>query len=289
MAKKMKKNQKIIVQKEEDMIRAKDLENEISYLEDSLEKVKLELERLRSMVPEGARLRVARHGDGFQYFIRSGGMETTGIYIKKEDEQKARILAQIEYDEKLEKILQKTLKGLKKGKAYWLDNPFVLATNKMIPGKRELVQMPYITDERYLSFWKEQEYEGLAFREGFSEYYTRQGLRVRSKSEVIIADVLDEMSVPFLYEKPIQLDTGTVYPDFTLLNMRRRKEIYWEHFGMMDDADYRNKAISKIRKYEANGLYQQDSVIWTFETGNYPLSTKDIRKMIAGLKEAYGY
>ena len=159
----------------------------------------------------------------------------------------------------------------------------------MIPAKRELVRMSYKSDEQYLSEWINQEYERMAFRDGFPEYYTRQGLRVRSKSEVIIADILDEMGVPFLYEKPIQLGMGTVHPDFTLLDIGKRKEVYWEHFGMMDDMDYRNNAILKIRKYESNGLYQYDSVIWSFETGSNPLNTRETRKMIKRLKKKLGY
>ena len=129
----------------------------------------------------------------------------------------------------------------------------------------------------------------MIFKEGIPEYYTRKGLRVRSKSEVIIADILDELYVPFLYEKPLKLKTGIVHPDFTLLNIKERREVYWEHFGMMDDIEYRNNAMMKIRNYEASGLYQYDSVIWTFETGSYPLNTKDIRRLIIELKKRLGY
>ena len=58
---------------------------------------------------------------------------------------------------------------------------------------------------------------------------------------------------------------------------------------MMDDMDYRNNAILKIRKYESNGLYQYDSVIWSFETGSNPLNTRETRKMIKRLKKKLGY
>jgi hypothetical protein len=53
---------------------------------------------------------------------------------------------------------------------------------------------------------------------------------------------------------------------------------------MMDDKEYRDDAFMKIRKYEENGLFQYDSVIWTFETGKIPLNTRDIRKMIRVLR-----
>ena len=72
-------------------------------------------------------------------------------------------------------------------------------------GKRKLVKPHFISDEEYIKTWKAQKYEGLPFKENSPEYYTKRGLRVRSKSEILIADMLDEMSIPFFYEKPLQL------------------------------------------------------------------------------------
>ena len=166
---------------------------------------------------------------------------------------------------------------------------FETVLEQMSPGKQVLVHPHFTSDKDFINQWSQQKYEGLPFKEGYPEYYTRKGLRVRSKSEVIIADILDELSIPFLYEKPLQLKKKTVHPDFTLLNIKERNEVYWEHFGMMDDRDYRDEALLKIREYEANGLYQHNSVIWTFESGKYPINTRDIRKMIKNLCDALGY
>ncbi|MFQ9213592.1 MAG: hypothetical protein ACLR4C_08105 [Eubacterium ventriosum] len=41
-----------------------------------------------------------------------------------------------------------------------------------------------------------------------------------------------------------------------MLNRKTRKEIYWEHLGMMDDADYVEKAIKKIELYEKMGYFK---------------------------------
>ena len=71
--------------------------------------------------------------------------------------------------------------------------------------------------------------------------------------------------------------------------MDNKKELYWEHFGMMDDIEYRNNAFIKIQRYEQNGFYQHSSLIWTFETISLPLSTRVIRKMIEELKNLLGY
>ena len=58
---------------------------------------------------------------------------------------------------------------------------------------------------------------------------------------------------------------------------------------MMDDADYRNDAFLKMRKYEECGFYQYDRFIWTFETGKLPLNTKELRCMIMQLAKKLGY
>ena len=266
-----------------------EIKSEIKFYEDCLEKVSSELKRLVKKVPEGGRLRVARHGKGYQYFLRSQGFETNGRYIRRGERNIAIILARIEYDENLIRMIKDKLALLKEMEYLWVDNPFEDAASQMIEGKRLLVEVPYVSDQTYIDNWLTQEYKSLGFKEDYPEFYARNNLRVRSKSEVIIADMLDEVGIPFLYEKPVKLGSGVVHPDFTLLDIGNRKEIYWEHFGMMDDVEYRNNAFFKIRNYESNGLFQHDSFIYTFETNVFPLNIKEIRKMIKMLKVKIGY
>lgn len=271
------------------MIIIKEIDRKIECYEKYLNKISDELAKMKKLAPERVMLRAVKHRNKYQYFIRKVGSDGNGIYIKKEELNKAKILAQIEYNEKLILLLKDSINNLKKIKAEWIENPFVNAKEKLNIAKKELINMPVVTDEIYIQQWKEQEYKGVSFTDDYPEYYTRQGLRVRSKSEVIIADILDEAGIPFLYEKPLKTKTGVTHPDFTVLDISKRREIYWEHFGMMDDIDYRNNAFLKIKNYEASGFYQHDSMIWTFETSRYPINTKEIRKMIIGLKETLGY
>lgn len=271
------------------MISKQQLEDELECYKSQLKRVTHEINVLEKKAPEGAKLCVARHGRGYQYYLRTEKSEKTGKYIRKRDIKLAEILAQIEYDHNLITILQKSIQKMESLKRTWVENPFMAAKEKMSSGKGEMIKLHYITDEVYVQKWKSQEYQSLGFAKDYPEYYTRQGLRVRSKSEVIIADILDEAGVHFLYEKPLVLSSGTVHPDFTVLNLKERKEVFWEHFGMMDDIEYRNNAFLKIRQYEASGFYQSDSIIWTFETGRYPINTKDIRNMVKKLKGMMGY
>ena len=68
-----------------------------------------------------------------------------------------------------------------------------------------------------------------------------------------------------------------VLPDFTLYDIRTRKEVYLEHLGMMDNEEYFYKAFNKIREYENAGLYLGDRLLITYETLENPLDTKQVR------------
>ena len=112
-------------------------------------------------------------------------------------------------------------------------------------------------------------------------FYTECGIRVRSKSELLIANMLEQKGIPYRYEFPLYLKkTGNVRPDFLCLNIRTRKEFIWEHFGMMDNIAYANKNISKVQNYEQNGFFPGKNFIMTFETSQCPISSKVIRMTI---------
>lgn len=75
------------------------------------------------------------------------------------------------------------------------------------------------------------------------------GDMVRSKSEVIIANMLHERDVTFFYEKPLFAPDGTMYlPDFTLI--WNGEEIYWEHVGRISDPKYVENWKKKQQWYE---------------------------------------
>ena len=104
---------------------------------------------------------------------------------------------------------------------------------------------------------------------------------MRSKSEVIIADLLGREKIPYRYEYPVKIKGwGKVYPDFTVLNVKKRKEMYWEHFGMMDDPEYVEKAVQKIEMYQKNGIYPGEHLIITYETRNVQINQKSIMGLI---------
>ena len=82
-------------------------------------------------------------------------------------------------------------------------------------------------------------------------HHTLGRIAVRSKSEVIIANLLHDRDIPFRYEQPLYASDGSFYlPDFTVT--WRGKDYFWEHVGMLHREDYRAHWETKRAWYETN-------------------------------------
>jgi hypothetical protein len=80
-------------------------------------------------------------------------------------------------------------------------------------------------------------------------HQTLTEVMVRSKSEVIITNMLAERDIPFRYEVPLFAPDGTFYlPDFTVT--ARGEAWYWEHLGRLDQEAYRNHWETKKAWYD---------------------------------------
>jgi len=105
---------------------------------------------------------------------------------------------------------------------------------------------------------------------------------VRSKSEVIIANMLFERNIPFLYEVPLYAPDGTfVLPDFTL--SVQGETWYWEHLGMLDEPRYREHWEKKRAWYERHGF--ADRLIITTETEGFDsIAVKEVFRRTFGIE-----
>lgn len=121
----------------------------------------------------------------------------------------------------------------------------------------------------------ETPFKSRGFSDNLPVLLTNKGIRVRSKSEKILADYFDSLGLVYKYECPLYLNNfGNIYPDFTFLSRKTRREIYWEHEGMMDNPEYARTAIQKIETYEKNGIFPGENLILTFETSMTPINTE---------------
>jgi hypothetical protein len=76
---------------------------------------------------------------------------------------------------------------------------------------------------------------------------------VRSKSEVIIANMLHAKGIDYTYEQPLEIGGMTKYPDFTIEDDDMGITYYWEHLGMLNSWKYKCQ------------LKDFDPAIWTTE------------------------
>ena len=134
-------------------------------------------------------------------------------------------------------------------------------------------------EEKFSELWgkSNNNYTALAFSEESPELISTAGIRVRSKSEMLIADCLTKNKIPFKYEFPIKTTNGiTLHPDFICLNTKTHQQFLWEHFGLMDNSEYAVNMVQKDNLYRKNGFFQGKNLIYTFETKQQPITSREI-------------
>ena len=228
--------------------------------------------------PEGS-LKIRRQSGHIRYACKTAGGKEK--YISSNDEAFIRALAQKGYQQKLlffltaaQKAMRRFLKLCPGGS---IDDIFYALS----PYRRALVTPIIPTREQFIEEWLSRPYTPKGFRpDDGTAYYTQKGLRVRSKSELLIAEILDHPGIPYKYECPLTLNGITIYPDFTILDVNRRSEIYLEHCGMLDNESYAADFVRRINLYEENQIYPGEKLILTFETSGHPLNTRNLQALI---------
>ena len=96
-------------------------------------------------------------------------------------------------------------------------------------------------------------------------YETNGGTLVRTKSELMIANLLDELQIPYRYEIPIKIGGKVRYPDFTIMDPFTGNIIIWEHFGALHLEGYEKGMNKKMKEYFIHGFRPFETLIYTFE------------------------
>lgn len=230
--------------------------------------------------PEGA-LRVANKHGCYQYYQKIDAYDSTGKYIKSTNRDLMVRLAQKDYDKRLLATLEEQLKVIDRFLKHYDPNAAIKVYEDLSEARKLLVTPEYLTDEEYVKQWLSTPYRKLPFKADDPEYYTEKHERVRSKSEIIIANTLKSYNIPYRYECPVYDDRIPIgAPDFNCLNVRLRKEYYWEHLGMIGDEKYVNRNISKLEKYTMAKGFDESRLILTFESDKHPLNTLIVEEKI---------
>ena len=189
-------------------------------------------------------------------------------------------LIQKSYLEKVLKSLQAEKSVLEKTIKHY---PETIAEDiyDQLSEERKMIAKPIVPgDEEYARRWQEKPYVKKPISDDIPVYTTMRGERVRSKSEIIIADRLLANGIPYKYECPLKVGKEIIHPDFTILRMSDRKILYHEHCGRADDSGYAEDMVKRINDYSEEGIIQGDRLFLSFETSEQPLDVRVIDRLI---------
>lgn len=256
-----------------------------------LRQVQKRLLKEATKYPEG-RIRILKSKNRIQYYLRMDSMDKSGAYIPKKDTYRIKLYLQKKYNMDSLRIITEEIKHLEK----FLKNTMTDKCSKAEAIRQLLDDYPEdakryiqpvdVSDQEFIKEWQSEAFEGKEVSETTAVFITEKGERVRSKSELAIANMLYKYGIPYKYECPIVLKNGvTVHPDFTIFDVRNRKELYWEHLGRMGDPDYVVTNIKKLKDYNRSGVVFGDNLIITMETASMPLGTDEILAVIRAILE----
>ena len=138
-----------------------------------------------------------------------------------------------------------------------------------------------ITDlNKTLQIWRAEPYPRKKGRKEDLIHETVEGTKVRSKSEVLIANELYYAGIPYRYECQHLINGTGYYPDFTIRNKRTGQMYIWEHFGLSTNRNYMSDTVNKLANYADAGLVHGKNFIMTYESDKAPLNLTTIRLMI---------
>lgn len=240
---------------------------ELQHLDQLIEKCRKQLDKM----PSG-KLIVTRDRGHAKWFISTDGHKSGMQYLPKSERPLAEKLACKRYltcvlDESLsqKKSLSSYLNNMEKSREGSLK---ILAN----PEYQKLLKHSFTPLDKELEKWSESDYLPCPNHPENLKYPSPTGHVLRSKSEVIIDTALAMYKIPFRYEAPLTVNNDTYYPDFTIRHSKTGDFIYWEHFGLIDQTEYFNTCMSKLRSYLKLDLVPGINLITTYETNRHPLS-----------------
>lgn len=146
-------------------------------------------------------------------------------------------------------------------------------SNELIQEKSryfELLSELYTPLDEELAEWMKMPYEKNTAHSEHLKHKSISGNILRSKSEMIIDNMLHSHNIPYRYECPIELEGQIIYPDFTIRHPRTGELYYWEHFGKMHDEKYVKRVCWKLQMYAKHGIIPSVNLIITYETDDSP-------------------
>lgn len=266
----------------------KEAQKELAEMENMLKKIN----EFQSHAPQGC-LKIQHKGKNpyfYHQYMNEGTKKWDRKYIQKANWSLARELAQKHYYAAVKPILEKNVKELKRFIKQYHPEAIENIYEDLGDERKKLTDLLRDNKEVRIRKWNEEVFEpNVSYPENL-RYETEQGDMVRSKSEVIIANILYQCreDILYKYEHPLKVIAGgkpiIIYPDFTILNVHTGKVTYWEHFGRMDDPNYADDFVRKANTYVNNNMFSGKDVIFTYESMEHPLEVSVIKKLVNDMR-----
>ena len=250
-----------------------DLCNEIAVLSRKFRNLLEFVDKAYNQMPEGNIARYSKRGKAYYYHTYKENGEYKRIYINNQPDM-IRALCKKNYLKVERSMLVNNLRQLKKVEK----NIYEISTDNVFELLPERLKV--IPEEFFVS-----EEGGEKGENGNSEIYeisdykpegrtkrTSLGFCVRSKSEVIIAELLAECHIRFHYEEVLRINGQIFVPDFTILIADGRR-VYWEHCGMPGNQEYMRHHKWKLKQYEEAGIVPWKNLIITYDTEEGDIDT----------------
>ena len=127
--------------------------------------------------------------------------------------------------------------------------------------------------------WELLEEEQNTYKKEERRHYYK-GVYFRSKSEVLVAMVLDSNGLEYKYEVALHINGRTIYPDFVIRRKRDGKIFIWEHFGLIFSEEYRQKMYRKLEDLHEAGFNIWDNLLMSFDSVEGSIDVDFIERMI---------
>lgn len=251
--------------------------------------------------PEG-KLYIKKIGDVYRYYYQKSSKLEKLIYLGEKDSELIRKLQEKDYYIKLKSVAESELKAQKEiqkieSSIQSYEHVFI-----QLPENKRTMISPYVSKEteeiktrieKECKTWKKETFVRKGVEKNIS-LVTLNGERVRSKSELIIADRLKNAGIPYCYErkyvfedddlnskkKAFDLDYDVWFPDFQAINTRTGELFFWEHFGLMDNPEYCASCEFKLETYSKHGIFMGKNLIVTMESSKHTLNVEYVDRLI---------
>lgn len=210
-------------------------------------------------------------------------------YLGTADNEDVQLIQEKRFLEKSLVALKKRIRDLEKGMQI-LEPLDMYALNASLPAAYRMsddsiarIVGPDESARWFAEALREKEYIDARSPQKFIGRLTKtakDGTKMRSKSEVIIANELINRGIPYIYEMPVTVGNITLHPDFIFYSYSRSKPMMWEHAGMLGDDLYRKDFADRMSLYMRCGIVPCTDMILTFDTADGDIDARLINDVI---------